>query len=663
MSSTYSSSLRVELIGSGDQAGAWGATTDNSFAYVFDTAIAGYQAVPITSTSQALTYVNGATATANLNQAVYAMLKFTGASAATSVYIPPVSKQYIVYNNSGYAITIYNSTVIGNTTAAGTGITVANGDKILVWSEGTNVLDVKSSGITGTIPASQITGTLPIANGGTGQTTAVAAFNALSTSAVYIDGSSNVGIGTTSVATNFRTQFLGTAGSNTSAASSGTTQAASAVLRLQAGGGFTGTLDIGQGGATGSWLQSCDTTNLATTYSLLLNPVGGNVGIGTSSPVNKLDVTGAAGTNGDARSLISVVDSTAFALGVGGGITFRAKYNTAGSYFDAGNIKGIKENATDGNSASALAFSTQANGGSPIERMRIDSSGNVGIGTSSPGTYSAKLAIYSAASSVANIQITNPGVGTGTIGIAAASSNFKIYNSYTSGTLASGAGIDIDSSGNVGIGTSSPTDKLTVSGVARTVGGNGVYASGTVQAGNLYYGWEMYNVDSSTNYLQSYNRFNSTWMNSVYAALSHEFLTSGTEKARISSAGGFSVGTTADPGAGAIYATGNITAYYSDDRLKTRFGNIENALDKVKSLDGFYYEANQTAQDLGYKPVREAGVSAQQVQAILPEVVKPAPIDQQYLTVDYERLVPLLIEAIKELNGKVETLEAKLKEV
>jgi len=179
MSSTYSSSLRIELIGSGDQAGAWGATTDSSFAYVFDTAIAGYQAVPITSTSQALTYVNGATATANLNQAVYAMLKFTGASAATSVYIPPVSKQYIVYNNSGYAITIYNSTVIGNTTAAGTGITVANGDKTLIWSEGTNVLDVKSSGITGTIPASQITGTVAIANGGTGQTTANAALNAL----------------------------------------------------------------------------------------------------------------------------------------------------------------------------------------------------------------------------------------------------------------------------------------------------------------------------------------------------------------------------------------------------------------------------------------------------------------------------------------------------
>lgn len=110
---------------------------------------------------------------------------------------------------------------------------------------------------------------------------------------------------------------------------------------------------------------------------------------------------------------------------------------------------------------------------------------------------------------------------------------------------------------------------------------------------------------------------------------------------------------------GAANIAGNVTAYYSDDRLKTRLGKIENALDKVKTLDGFYYEANQTAQNLGYKPVREAGVSAQQVQAVLPEVVKPAPIDSQYLTVDYERLVPLLIEAIKELEAKVAKLEAK----
>jgi hypothetical protein len=119
------------------------------------------------------------------------------------------------------------------------------------------------------------------------------------------------------------------------------------------------------------------------------------------------------------------------------------------------------------------------------------------------------------------------------------------------------------------------------------------------------------------------------------------------------------VGTAASATTGEIRATNNITAYYSDDRLKTKLGNIENALDKVRSLSGFYYEANETAQALGYEPVREVGVSAQQVQAVQPEVVAPAPIDDRYLTVRYERLVPLLIEAIKELDAKVKALEAK----
>jgi len=179
MSSSYSSNLRVELIGSGDQAGTWGSTTDNNFAYIFDTAIAGYQAVTVTSTAQALTYLNGPTSSASLNQSIYAMLKFNGASAATAIYAPPVSKQYIIWNNSGYTITIYNSTVIGNTTAAGSGVAIATGDKVTVWSDGTNFYDVKGNNVTGTVA---------ITNGGTGQVTANAAFNALAPAQTSANG-------------------------------------------------------------------------------------------------------------------------------------------------------------------------------------------------------------------------------------------------------------------------------------------------------------------------------------------------------------------------------------------------------------------------------------------------------------------------------------------
>lgn len=112
--------------------------------------------------------------------------------------------------------------------------------------------------------------------------------------------------------------------------------------------------------------------------------------------------------------------------------------------------------------------------------------------------------------------------------------------------------------------------------------------------------------------------------------------------------------------AGEIRATNNITAYYSDDRLKTKLGDIKDALGKVKTLSGFYYEANDLAQSLGYEAVKEVGVSAQQVQAVLPEVVVPAPIDDKYLTVRYEKLIPLLIEAIKELDEKVEALSRRM---
>jgi hypothetical protein len=122
--------------------------------------------------------------------------------------------------------------------------------------------------------------------------------------------------------------------------------------------------------------------------------------------------------------------------------------------------------------------------------------------------------------------------------------------------------------------------------------------------------------------------------------------------------GSFGVGTAASGTTGEIRATNNVTAYYSDERFKTNLGNIDNALDKVKTLDGFYYEANKLAQSYGYEAKREVGVSAQQVQAILPEIVAPAPIDEKYLTVRYERLVPLLIEAIKELSKEVEDLKA-----
>lgn len=129
-------------------------------------------------------------------------------------------------------------------------------------------------------------------------------------------------------------------------------------------------------------------------------------------------------------------------------------------------------------------------------------------------------------------------------------------------------------------------------------------------------------------------------------------LTSGNSRAR-----SLGVGTNASGTAGEIRATNNVTAFFSDDRLKTRLGKIENALDKVDSLNGFYFVPNETAVSLGYEAKKQVGVSAQEVQAILPEIIAEAPIDSQYMTVYYDKLTPLLIEAIKELRAEINQLK------
>ena len=124
-----------------------------------------------------------------------------------------------------------------------------------------------------------------------------------------------------------------------------------------------------------------------------------------------------------------------------------------------------------------------------------------------------------------------------------------------------------------------------------------------------------------------------------------------------------------------IAATGNITAYYSDERMKTRVRSIDNALDKVKAIETMIYVENDLAKTFGFDSDKEQmGVSAQSVEKVAPEVVSLAPFDYQtdeegnvssmsgenYLTVDYAHLMPLVIEAIKELDIKYQGLADKI---
>ncbi len=116
----------------------------------------------------------------------------------------------------------------------------------------------------------------------------------------------------------------------------------------------------------------------------------------------------------------------------------------------------------------------------------------------------------------------------------------------------------------------------------------------------------------------------------------------------------------------------------SDERLKTKKGKIGNALSKILSLDGFYYETNELAKEVGFNEEGlQVGLSAQQVRDVMPEVVHLAPFDsdydedgnlystsgEEYLTVKYDRLVPLVIEGIKDQNKIVTWNNSKVKEL
>ena len=164
--STYSPSLRIELITTGTQAGTWGNTTNTNLGGLIESAIAGYVSVSITSANQALTALNGA-ADQSRNMAIALT---TTTTAAFNVYAPPAEKTYVIYNASAYAATLFNSTVLGNTTAAGVGVTIPAGRTVTVWSDGTNFAFQNNH-----LPSLTLATDLSLADGGTGASDAATA--------------------------------------------------------------------------------------------------------------------------------------------------------------------------------------------------------------------------------------------------------------------------------------------------------------------------------------------------------------------------------------------------------------------------------------------------------------------------------------------------------
>jgi hypothetical protein len=121
-----------------------------------------------------------------------------------------------------------------------------------------------------------------------------------------------------------------------------------------------------------------------------------------------------------------------------------------------------------------------------------------------------------------------------------------------------------------------------------------------------------------------------------------------------------------------LRASGDITAFFSDERLKNVIGPVDNPLKKIQHFDGVYYQPNDLAVKIAYEndSTRKIGFIAQEIEKVLPEVISIAPFDSNkhghsisgnnYLTVNYAKVIPLLIEALKEQKKQIDYIRGKL---
>ena len=171
MSSTYSTNLTIELIGTGDQAGNWGSTTNTNLGTLLEQAISGYvtQAVS-TGATTTLAMTNGASATA---RNMFIELTGTG-GASTNLVVPANKKLYFIYNNTTGAVTVKVSGL--------TGVSVPAAAKMVLVSNGTDIVVATNYMASLTLGAA-----LPVLSGGTGVTTSTGSgANVLATSPTLV---------------------------------------------------------------------------------------------------------------------------------------------------------------------------------------------------------------------------------------------------------------------------------------------------------------------------------------------------------------------------------------------------------------------------------------------------------------------------------------------
>ncbi len=568
----------------------------------------------------------------------------------------------IGYNSGAFVSTTGNNTFLGaladatdsiftNATAIGYNAKVGASNSLILGGTAANKVNV---GIGTTAPSAK----LHVSTDATNDATLMVG-GTFEPSKIFLHSLGDLAAGTGAYALynyrgflGFNTYYNSTLNKFVSDHDGGSSNAGSAIYQHS-----SGSLGIANFPITGGAVSQQNNTNDLINNTTMVLTAAHTVGIGTLTPPNKLSVL----VNSDDRINITQTAENNFGLTLAKNVTAGLNNNTWQMYSNAGTKDLHFWNST-------LPF--------PNVALTLQApSGNIGIGTTAP---SAKLYIKDAApAGSVDFVLENTGGGgqqwvlesVGTYGGFSANGSFAIGNRTNSSHA-----IVIQPTGNVGIGTASPTQKLhLVDGSVLTENSNGLSSAIISTDGQL----EIFRNQLSTPFTKAYIDFKDNAADDLDFRISqynplgnvvNQVLVMESTLALNSLAirydnGNIGMGTNAPTQKlhviGNILASGTITP--SDARYKQNVTTLQGALTNVLKLRGVTYDMKAEYKDKGFGQGTQVGVIAQEVEAVYPQLINTSA--DGYKGVDYSKFTPILIEAIKELKAERDTDKKAIEEL
>lgn len=442
MASTYSQNLKIELMGTGDQVDSWGDTTNDNLGTAIEEAIVGYGAVQFTNDANLTLTLSNSNDSQTARKFFFYITSTVSLSAQRDLIVPTSEKTYTVHNNTtgGQAIRVK--------TSAGTGVVVPSGKKMILYANGTNVIEQMDYATSLTIGTLNIDSPLPVASGGTGASTAANARTNLGLGTIATQSASSVAITGGSI-TGITDLAIADGGTGASTAADARTNLGLGSIATQSagsvaitGGSITGITDLAiADGGTGASNAADARTNLglgsiATQSASSVSITGGSItgitdlavadgGTGASTAANARTNLGAAasGANSDITSLSGLATPLSVAQGGTGastaidartnlGLGTIATQNASSVSITGGSITGITDLAVaDGGTGASNAADARTNLG--LGTIATQSASSVAItGGSITGITDLAVADGGTGASTAADARTNLGLGT-----------------------------------------------------------------------------------------------------------------------------------------------------------------------------------------------------------------------------------------------------------